>query len=332
MAQNSRDITLPAEILDTIIDELGGSQDSDPESLNTLLNCALVCRPFHHRAAGHLFANVVVNNRRNDYYNYNRIAVERLEDLSHILRKNDSIGPRILSFSLDTCLSSPHPDDLETDPDNTIKNGQTLPNVLRLLRSIKRFSWNNHFSYVFCKDLGLDLADAITSLGERASLQSVSLKCIELDAFPLPFLSKLDHLSFTHVLLPQEWDSSTPSIPQNDYPTRLRELVLHGCSKLLPWIAQTPALFSQLTRLDVWMRTEGEVLAAWLVMEAASQTLEVLNVSDISHFRCPCSIIRKFQKKLLTPFHRSRPDPRSDRPRHSAKPSHDRTVIHHSLR
>jgi len=166
MAQNSSDITLPAEILDTVIDELGCSQDSDPESLNTLLSCALVCRSFHHRAAGHLFANVVITNRRNDYYNYNRSAMERLEDLLQILRENDSIGPRILSFSLDTNLSNPHPDDLETNPANSIRYGQTLSNVLRLLCSIRRFSWRNHFSDVFRKDLGLDLADAITSLGD----------------------------------------------------------------------------------------------------------------------------------------------------------------------
>ena len=301
MAQTPSDITLPAEILDTVIDELGCSQDSDPESLNALLYCALVCRSFHHRAAGHLFANVVVTNRRKDYYEYNRIAVERLEDLSQILQKNDSIGPRILSFSLDTSLSSPHPGDLQTNPSNIIRYGKTLPNVLRLLCSIRRFSWRNHRSHVFCKDLGSDLADAITSLGERASLKSVSIQCIELDVFPLPVLFKLDHLSFTHALLPQEWDSSTPSIRQNDYPTRLRELVLYGCPELTPWISQTPALFSQLTRFNVWMRSDDEVLVAWLVMQAASQTLEVLKVSDISHFRCPCSIIRMFQKTLLTP-------------------------------
>jgi len=227
--------------------------------------------------------------------------MERLEDLLQILRENDSIGPRILSFSLDTNLSNPHPDDLETNPANSIRYGQTLSNVLRLLCSIRRFSWRNHFSDVFRKDLGLDLADAITSLGERTSLQSVSVQCIELDAFPLPFLFKLDHLSLAYVPLPPEWDSTTPPIRQNDYPTRLRELFLHGCSKMTPWIAQTPALFSQLTRFNVWMRTDDEVLMAWLVMQAASKTLEVLNVTDISHFRCPCSIIRKFQKTLLTP-------------------------------
>jgi hypothetical protein len=262
------------------------------------------------------------------------IAMERLENLSQILQKNESIGPRILSFSLDTSLSRPHPNDLETDPANIIRCGKTLPNVLRLLCSIRRFTWRNHFSDVFCKDLGLDLTDAIISLGERASLQSVSMQCIELDAFPLPFLFKLDHLSFTHAFVPQEWDSSTRSIPPNNYPTRLRELVLRGCSKIIPWIAQTPALFSQLTRFNVWMRTDGEVLAAWLVMQAASKTLEVLNVSDVSHFRCPCSIIRKFTKSIIVDpaFHRSQPDPRSDRPRHSTEPSHDRTVIYHGLR
>lgn len=338
MVQNSTDITLPAEILDTIIDELGCSQDSDPESLNTLLHCALVCRSFHHRAAGHLFANVVITKRSNDYYNYNRITMERLKDLSQILRKNDTLGPRILSFSLDTSLSRSYPDDLETDPANVIRYGQTLPNILRLLCSIRRFSWRNHVSFVFCKDVGLDLTDAIGFLGERTSLQSVSMQGIELDVFPVPFLFKLDHLSFTHVLLPEEWGSSTPSNHQNDYPTRLRELALHGCSKLSPWIAHTPALFSQLTRFHVWMRTDAEVLAAWLVMQASAKTLDVLNVSDISHFRCPYFIISKSQKKKKEKtlvdhaFHRSRPDPRSDRPRHSAKPSHDRTVIYHSHR
>jgi hypothetical protein len=225
--------------------------------------------------------------------------MERMEELSQILRKNDTIGPRILSFSLDTSLSPPYPDDLETDPANVIRYGTTLPNILRLLCSIRRFTWGNRHgrSFIFRKDLGSNLTDAIGSLGERTSLKSVSMESIELDVFPVPFLFKLDHLSFRHVILPLEWDSSTPSIHQNNYPTRLRELVLHGCSELAPWIAHTPALFSHLTMFDVWLRFDDEILAGWLLMQAASKTLEVLNVSNISHFRCPCSIISKFQKK-----------------------------------
>ncbi|KIM42634.1 hypothetical protein M413DRAFT_444324, partial [Hebeloma cylindrosporum] len=276
---------LPAEILDAIIDELGCSQDSDPESLKGLLHCALVCRSFHHRASGHLFANIVIAPTptwTNAYIIYNRFILERLEGLYQILRKNDSIGPRVISFSLETALHG-------SDPDNIIKYGHTLPTILRLLSSIRRFSWKNHLSNVFCEDLGSDLMGALGSLGERTSLQSVSMKCFELTAFPLRFLSKMDHLSFCHMFLPEEW-ASTLADRQNDCPTRLRDLVLQGCSKLTSWIAQTPDLFSQLTKFDVWMRNEGEVHAAWLVMQATSETLEVLNLSDVSHFRYPTLI------------------------------------------
>ncbi|KIM42616.1 hypothetical protein M413DRAFT_26644 [Hebeloma cylindrosporum] len=91
------------------------------------------------------------------------------------------------------------------------------------------------------------------------------------------------------MFLPEEWDFSTPTDRQSDYFTRLRELVLHG-SELIPWIAQTPTLFSRLTKLDVWMRIEDEVLTSWLVMQAASDTLEVLNVSNACHFRYPTLI------------------------------------------
>jgi len=284
--------TLPAEILDTVIDEPGSSQDSDRESLNALLTCAFVCRSFHHHAAGHLFANVVIVNRNE---NYNQVAMDRLNDLSQILRKNESIGPRILSFSLDTSLSR---HDLETRPANSIRYGQNLPNILRLLCLIRRFSWTNHFSYVFCEDLGLDLIDAIRYLGERTSLKSVSMQCIELDAFPVPSLFKLERLSIVHVLPPQDWDSSTPSNRQIGDSTCLRELILHECLEVTPWISNTLALFSQLTTLEVWMHNDSEVLTAWMVMQAASRTLEVLNVSSISHFECRYSIISKLFEKI----------------------------------
>jgi len=293
MVQTLSDTTLPTELLDSIIDELGCSQDSDPESRIALLGCALVCQSFHHRAAGHLFANVIVTSPKN---NSSPVVVRRLKDLSQILRKNDSIGPRILSFSLNTSLSLPHPKDWLTDPPNVIRYGQTFPNILRLLCSIRRFSWKNHLSRVLCKDLGFDLTDAIGSLGKRTSLQSVSMQCIELGAFPVPFLFKLDHLCFSYMLLPK-WDSSTPLIRQNDYPSHLREFSLCGFSEITPWIAKTRSLFSQLTMLQVSMLEEDEVLAPWFVMQAAYKTLEVLNVSDIiSHPRCPC-FIYKFQKR-----------------------------------
>lgn len=144
MVKISMNTTLPAEILDTVIDELGSSQDSDPESLNALLTCAFVCRSFHHHAAGHLFANVVIVNRSE---NYNQVAMDRLDGLSQILRKNESIGPRILSFSLDTSLSRHN---LETRPANSIRYGQTLPNILRLLCSIKNSHGRtiSHMSFV----------------------------------------------------------------------------------------------------------------------------------------------------------------------------------------
>jgi hypothetical protein len=279
--------TLPAEILDTVIDELGSSQDSDRESLNALLTCAFVCRSFHHHAAGHLFANIVIVNRNE---NYNQVAMGRLEGLSQIVQKNETIGPRILSFSLATNLSR---HDFETRPANSIRYGKTLPNILRLLCSIRRFSWTNHLPYVFCEDLGPNLADAIRYLGERTSLKSVSMQCIELNVFPVPSLFKLEHLSIVHVLPPQDWDSSTPSNHQIGDSTCLRELNLHECLEVTPWIANTPALFSRLTTLEVWMRNDSEVLTAWMVMQAASRTLEVLNVSSISHIGCQYSIISK---------------------------------------
>ena len=305
MVKISMNTTLPAEILDTVIDELGSSQDSDPESLNALLTCAFVCRSFHHHAAGHLFANVVIVNRSE---NYNQVAMDRLDGLSQILRKNESIGPRTLSFSLDTSLSRHN---LETRPANSIRYGQTLPNILRLLCSIKRFSWTNDLPYVFCEDLGSDLADAIRYLGERTTLKSISIQCIELHAFLVPSLFKLEHLSIVDVLPPQDWDSSTPSNRQIGDTTCLRELILRECLEITPWIANIPALFSQLTTLEVWMRNDSEVLTAWIVMQAASWTLQVLNVSSISHFGCRYLIISKLFEKIADRALQSQIPPRS---------------------
>ncbi|KIM42615.1 hypothetical protein M413DRAFT_26643 [Hebeloma cylindrosporum] len=186
----SFDTTLPAEILDGIIDELGCSQDSDPESLKTLLHCALVSRSFHHRATGHLFANVAIAptaNWTNTHTDYGRFTVARLEALYQILRKNDRIGPRVISFSLEATLSHLDPRDEGSEPDDMIRRGQTLPGILRLLSSIRQFSWKNHVGSVFSDDFGSDLMDAIGSLGERASLQSLSLERFELTVFPLNF-------------------------------------------------------------------------------------------------------------------------------------------------
>lgn len=280
---------LPWELLDAFIDELGLTI-ADPSSLDALRNCALTCHHLHFRADGYIFSDIVITPSFKPQPDPHVRIAKRLEDLHHILTKNDSIAPRVRSFTIDTALGSVAP----AETRQMILANDHLPEIFSKLRKLHHFGWINHGATFSWSSLSADIRLGLDSLFVLPSLYSLVLECIkDLPPVSIARCDQLGHLHLFHVYIP----FALASRPARNGPPasfearmRLKSVANYNSFEMFGAIFPTKeiasACFRELQDLHTWIHNESQASFAWCLMQAASKTLELLDIPDLSHFRC----------------------------------------------
>ncbi|KAF8972094.1 hypothetical protein BDZ97DRAFT_1752706 [Flammula alnicola] len=285
MNEELKSAYLPWELFDLIIDELGANVDD--ESLTALLNCSFVCHSFHFRASGYLFSNIVILKKTNT--NPHILTAKRLEDLHRIMVNNGSIASRVRSFTIDTWIGPTSPEKFRAQ----ILENPDVPGIIANFTSLRHFSWINHHLMLLWPSFSVAISSAVHNLFASPTLQSLTLECIK--GIPYTFISRCSNLK--HLRLVHVEPSGSPLLPTshfNDKRIHLHSLVNYDSSEMVSGILHgdtpTSSMLSKLRDLHVWMRRDSEVLAAWSIMQAARETLELLDITELSHFRYPTLI------------------------------------------
>lgn len=207
---------LPAELIGSIIDEVGRKND-----ITTLKQCALVSQEFVYQAQKFLFHTIDLDRRlpRKKYY-------QRFQRLL-------SARPQLGEYVRELKIGDGGEEDLGggNGDESWISNTKTLPETLRLLPRLEIFSLSFNSDLTAWKTLPLPLRNAIAYIFRLESLQSVALEFIT--AFPpqlLMGLGRIRNLSLSCV----EVDSQAPLITDKEHMAqwkmRLQSLFLRGTS------------------------------------------------------------------------------------------------------
>ncbi|KAF8189667.1 hypothetical protein BJ912DRAFT_966083, partial [Pholiota molesta] len=170
-------------------------------------------------------------------------------DLHHILTQNDSIAPRVRSFTIDTALGS-------TD--------KAAP-----------FGWINHGATFSWSSLSDGIRSGLDSLFVLPSLRSLTLECIkDLPPVSIARCDQLDRLHLFHVYIPfapaaRPAENLPPAAPEARM--RLKSVANYNSFDMFNALFPTKEIAS------------AQASFAWCLMQAASQTLELLDIPDLSH-------------------------------------------------
>jgi hypothetical protein len=280
---------LPWELLDAFIDELGLTI-ADPSSLAALRSCALTCHHLHFRADEYIFSDIAITPSFKPQPDPHVRIAQRLEDLHHILTQNDSIAPRVRSFTIDTALGSVAP----AETRQRILANAHLPEILSRLTKLRHFGWINHGATFSWSSLSDGIRSGLDSLFVLPSLRSLTLECIkDLPPVSIARCDQLDRLHLFHVYIP----FAPAARPAQDLPPaapearmRLKSVANYNSfdmfNALFPTKEIASACFRGLRDLHTWIHNESQASFAWCLMQAASHTLELLDIPDLSHFRC----------------------------------------------
>ncbi|KDR71069.1 hypothetical protein GALMADRAFT_214086 [Galerina marginata CBS 339.88] len=284
---------LPLDLFDLVINEL---DPEDAQDRFALLNCALVCRSFHYHSSGHLFSTIRIPSDSNPV---DRVTfAERIQELYPILEQNETLGQRIKTLIIQTELRfTINPKDRELIQENPF-----LPLVLSKLSSIRSFTWINRTGTLPWPLFNDSILAGFRKLFSNPSLKSLSLERIE--GFPVGLIMRppnLECLQLVHVDIDDD-ETDNQLISSRG---KLHTMLNHSAPDLSLYISDPPApsFFSGLRILDVWMRNFNEVRAAWAVMVSAAETLEVLNINDLSHFQYPALIPGPVDLGILKRLH-----------------------------
>ena len=205
---------LPPELLESIIDEVGRSDDTQ-----TLRAFALVCSTLLHRCQSHLFKAIDLDKRvpRERYYRH----------FHHLLASKPRIGTYVRHLRLG--------DDAEDDYGRRngvggiswIANAKTLPQTLGLLPRLEQFSLTFNSEMMDWNDLSPATRIALEHALSLPTLQGVSLEFIS--SFPPTILlsfARLKYLGLSCVEV--DVVTTSPGRLNFDYPPRLEFIHLRG--------------------------------------------------------------------------------------------------------
>ncbi|KAF8179627.1 hypothetical protein BJ912DRAFT_640162 [Pholiota molesta] len=209
--------TLPQELIEGIIDELG--QDNEVE---TLKRCSLVSHAFVFQSQKYLFRAIDLDRRlpRKKYY----------QRFHRLIGTRPHLGTHVRELRLG--------DNGEDDFDGTgadvswITNTKTLPHTLQLLPRLESFSLSFNSELTSWKSLPADLRSSIGRLFRLPTLHSVSLEFVT--AFPPQLLMSLGQMR-TLSLSCVEVDPTAPLPIDTEYMKsrwgmHLQNLFLRGTS------------------------------------------------------------------------------------------------------
>ena len=152
--------TLPSELMEAIIDEVGLKGD-----ITTLKQCALVSKNFVYQAQKYLFHTIDLDRRlpRKKYY----------QRFHRLLSASPHIGEYVRSLH----LGDGGEEDFGVD-DSWITTTKTLPATLRLLPRVEAFSLTFNTDLTSWKNLPADLRSAIAAIFRLPTLKNVALEFI----------------------------------------------------------------------------------------------------------------------------------------------------------
>ncbi|KJA20412.1 hypothetical protein HYPSUDRAFT_43293 [Hypholoma sublateritium FD-334 SS-4] len=152
--------TLPSELIEAIIEEVGAKDD-----ITTLKQCALVSKDFVYEAQKVLFRKIDLDRRlpRKKYY-------QRFHRLL-------SASPHIGEYVRELHLGDGGEEDFGTD-ESWITTAKSLPATLQLLPRVEDFSLSFNAELTSWKSLPADLRSSLSALFRRPALQRVALEFI----------------------------------------------------------------------------------------------------------------------------------------------------------
>ncbi|KAF9474603.1 hypothetical protein BDN70DRAFT_884594 [Pholiota conissans] len=285
---------LPWELLDSFIDELG-SNIFETSSRDALRNCALTCHRFHLRADNYLFNEVIVKaSPRTTFVKRPDQAIgigERLQNFLSVLTANDTLAPRVRSFTVDSSIES----------HETLYENIHLLEIICKLSSLYHFGWTNIGVPFKWSLLSNDIRAAFDNLFVSPSLRSLSFEGVtHMRRLSVVRCDQLEHLRLVNVS-----DTIFPRPPPPPYPNmRVKSLVNFNSLDMYNAIIHEEAIerpcLSFLRDLHVWMNNENQVRRSRTAMKAASKTLELLDIPELSHFRYPRLIPGPINIGILT--------------------------------
>ncbi|KAF8892361.1 hypothetical protein CPB84DRAFT_1783809 [Gymnopilus junonius] len=207
---------LPPELLESILDEVGYSNDTQ-----TLRACALVCSTFVHRSQSHLFRAVDLDKRipRCQYY----------LRFHNLLVSNPHIGTYVRYFRLG--------DDSEDDygrargrrgigGSSWIAHAKTLPQTLGLLPRLEGFSLTFNSEMTDWNDIPAKTRVALEHVFSLPSLRGVSLEFITF--FPPKLLSSFARLKYLGLSCVETVFTYPPDPQYTIYDLHLESIFLRG--------------------------------------------------------------------------------------------------------
>ena len=289
---------LPLELLEHITDTLAWEL-FEPASRAALYACTLVCKAFYNRASGHLISNIVLGtgSKLHDNADAHIILHRQLEGLSDLLDARPFLASRVKALTIETWFGGVSPVE---DRDLLLDNPH-IPIIFPKLASLSSFSWINNDKIFPWSSFSFPILEAFSNLLRTPTLASQTFECIE--SLPPSYLTRctnLQRLRLVHVDPPEiegipSLHDSPPSQQNEIEPTtKLHTMVNRNASELVSRIlsdgSEASSMFSRLRVLRMWMRKEDEVRVAWAVMQSASESLEELDIQDMSHFGCKSSL------------------------------------------
>ncbi|KDR80991.1 hypothetical protein GALMADRAFT_153365 [Galerina marginata CBS 339.88] len=283
--------SLPQEIIELIIDELGQHND-DMRSRMSLYNCSLACHYFRSRAIVHIFGTVTIGQGSTGDAMH-----RRLTGLHHILEKNPEIGQVIHGLEIEGNSNL-----FEVDPGASKsfweRENATLPLLVKCLPSIQRFTLGEKYASVSWMALPKNMSapfEAIIQLPSLRRLEIRNIKHVPINL--LPNCPSLTEISFTwvecHLYVSDSKPCSPPLYPstpvqnqvQSSLPSTswLESIMASSSPSVVEFLLSLPtevAIFSRLRRLHIGISQVKDITSAWSVMLAAAQTLEELEITS----------------------------------------------------
>ncbi|KAF9474351.1 hypothetical protein BDN70DRAFT_908536 [Pholiota conissans] len=167
--------TLPQELIESIIDELGHEDDTE-----ALKQCSLVSRAFVYQSQRYLFRAIDLDRRlpRKKYY----------QRFHRLIGTRPHIGEHVRELR----LGDNGEDDFDGSDVSWISSTKTLPHSLQLLPRLESFSLTFNSELTPWKSLPADLRSSIGRLFRLPTLHTVALEFIT--AFPPQLLMSLGQM------------------------------------------------------------------------------------------------------------------------------------------
>ena len=246
---------IPQEIIDNIADELWDDADA-------LDSCAIVCRSFLIPSRRNLFSDIYLN------------SVERLERLHRLLVSKPDLANYIRELTFVASFVSAEDKYLWL---SSLRDGRTLPGILRLIRRLQILSWGIGTSVpwgattiVSWGDFSPELQIALLDILRSPSLRSIELS----NLYRLP----ISIINFPHVrklfLTRVGFEDPVEPLPVTNGPhtlSKLEFLELRGAFGMQP---QVVASISNLRYLLI--QSSDETAGAFIqqIIHSSSRSLE----------------------------------------------------------